>query len=88
MDTQLAAHDASINPEVYIYSGVVIKRTAKILLVSLVLFLLLIPVLLCSVIRNIPARVAIIFVSMLVYLTTLSILVTRRTTDLIISGAT
>ncbi|KAI0894895.1 CHAT domain-containing protein [Annulohypoxylon nitens] len=45
---ELAAHDASSNTKVYIYCGSLIQRVARLTLVCLVLFLLILPILVCG----------------------------------------
>ena len=81
-------HDLSNDPNVYIYSGPWIKRTAKALLLVLITLFLLLPVVLCNIITTNSARVAIIMGSTAAYLCVLSILVQARTIELILAGAT
>ncbi|KAI1740158.1 hypothetical protein F4680DRAFT_448354 [Xylaria scruposa] len=81
-------HNVSTDANVYIYSGCIIKRTAKILLLLLISFLLLLPVTICSTTTSMIARLIIIILSTAVYLTVLSALTKARTFELILAGAT
>ncbi|KAF4630754.1 hypothetical protein G7Y89_g7386 [Cudoniella acicularis] len=81
-------HDVSTDENVYIYSGSMIKRTPKVLLLFLITLLLLMPVVICNVISTNSIRIIIIIASTISYLLILSMLTKSRTMELIIAGAT
>ncbi|KAE8321315.1 hypothetical protein BDV39DRAFT_212541 [Aspergillus sergii] len=81
-------HDTSIDANVYIYSGPLIKRVAKSLLLFVITMLLLAPVILCNITTSATLRVIIIMAFTISYLLILSILAKSRTIELIIAGAT
>ncbi|KAI1151403.1 hypothetical protein F4825DRAFT_477091 [Nemania diffusa] len=84
----MPSHNVSTDANVYIYSGCMIKRTAKLLLLLLISVLLLLPVTICSAITSMTARLIIIILSTAVYLAVLSALTKARTFELILAGAT
>ncbi|KAB8250161.1 hypothetical protein BDV35DRAFT_343228 [Aspergillus flavus] len=81
-------HDTSIDANVYIYSGPLIIRVAKALLLFVITMLLLAPVILCNVTTSATLRVVIIMTFTISHLLILSILAKSRTIELIIAGAT
>ncbi|KAB8228995.1 uncharacterized protein BDW43DRAFT_303436 [Aspergillus alliaceus] len=81
-------HDASNDANVYIYSGSLIRRAAKALLLFMITMLLLAPVILCNITHSVSLRVIIIMAFTISYLLILSILAKSRTMELIIAGAT
>jgi len=81
-------HSVSIDANVYIYSGTLIKRTARALLLFLITFLLLMPVVICNIINTISIRIIVIMISTISYLFILSELTKSRTMELILAGAT
>ncbi|KAK6831667.1 hypothetical protein RU639_002681 [Aspergillus parasiticus] len=81
-------HDTSTDTNVYIYSGPLIKRVAKALLLFVITMLLLAPVILCNITTSATLRVIIIMAFTISYLLILSILAKSRTIELIIAGAT
>ncbi|KAI1204900.1 uncharacterized protein F4807DRAFT_445525 [Annulohypoxylon truncatum] len=81
-------HDLSSDPNVYIYTGLLIRRTAKALLVVLTTLLLMLPVVICNVISIISVRITVIVLATVSYLLILSYLVKSRTMELILGGAT
>ena len=82
-------HDKiSIDPNVYLYSGPMIKQTARALLLFLVTFLLLIPVVICNIISTTSIRITIVMLSTVSYLFILSELTHSKTIELILAGAT
>ncbi|KAH8589516.1 hypothetical protein B0O99DRAFT_664524 [Bisporella sp. PMI_857] len=81
-------HDVSIDANVYIYSGPLIKRTARALLLFLITLLLLMPVIICSTISTISIRMITVIISTVSYLLILSSLTKSRTIELVLAGAT
>jgi len=73
---------------VYIYSGSLIKQTARVLLLLLITVLLLIPVIICNIIKTFSIRIVIVMASTIFFLLILSRLAKSRTIELIIAGAT
>jgi hypothetical protein len=86
--SQSRFHDVSNNPDVYIYSGTLIKRMARTLLLSLITMLLLLPVIICNIIQTLLARIVVVMASTVSYLTILGALTQSRTMELTIAGAT
>jgi hypothetical protein len=87
-ELKMPSHTVSVDDNVYIYSGSLIKRTAKILLLVLISLLLLLPVAICTTTTSIIARLSIIILSTALYLSILSTLTKARTIELILAGAT
>jgi len=81
-------HNISNDPNVYIYSGTLIQRTAKALLLFLITLLLLIPIVVCNIITTTSIRIAVVMVSTVTYLIILAVLTRSRTIELILAGAT
>ncbi|KAK3936714.1 hypothetical protein QBC46DRAFT_461337 [Diplogelasinospora grovesii] len=81
-------HDQSTDPNVYIYSGPLIKRTAKALLLYLITLLLVMPAVICNIVSTISIRIIIVMASTISYLLILSGLTKSRTMELILAGAT
>lgn len=77
-----------MDTNVYIYSGPWIKRIAKALLLSLITFLLLMPVVMCNIISTTRIRIVIVMISTISYLLILSGLTKSRTMELILAGST
>ncbi|KAI0468196.1 hypothetical protein F4859DRAFT_217477 [Xylaria cf. heliscus] len=84
----MPCHNFSTDANVFIYSGLLIKRTAKVLLLLLIGFLLLLPVSICTTTTSTVARLFIIILSTAIYLIILSALTKARTFELILAGAT
>ncbi|KAI1104100.1 hypothetical protein F4804DRAFT_308229 [Jackrogersella minutella] len=80
--------NVSNDPNVYIYSGPFIKRTAKALLLLLIALLLLIPVVICNIVNTISSRIVVVIVSTISYLLVLSGLTKSRMMELTLAGAT
>jgi uncharacterized membrane protein YhaH (DUF805 family) len=81
-------HDMSNDPDVYIYSGSLIRRVSKMLLLLLITLLLLLPVVICNMTNTTSVRIFVVMVSTMSFLVVFSILTKARTTDLILAGAT
>lgn len=81
-------YNLSIDPNVYLYSGYLIKRIARMLLLLLITSLLLMPVVICNVTNTASIRIVIIMVSTMVYLAILSELTRSKTMELVLAGAT
>ncbi|KAK4247053.1 hypothetical protein C7999DRAFT_41578 [Corynascus novoguineensis] len=80
--------DISTSPNVYISSGSLVQKLARALMLFLITFLLLAPVVVCILVRNIPARIFVVVASTALYLTVLSQLTRPRMMELILAGAT
>ncbi|KAL2118445.1 hypothetical protein VTJ04DRAFT_8105 [Mycothermus thermophilus] len=78
---------ASDDPKVHIYTGPWIPMIAKIILLFLTTFLLLIPAILHNIFQEDRARIAIYVSCTVVYLLVISLLTKSRTTELVIAGA-
>ncbi|KAH8896959.1 hypothetical protein GQ53DRAFT_890544, partial [Thozetella sp. PMI_491] len=81
-------HDISTDPDMYIYSGSMIKRTARALMLMLITFLLLTPVVICILINSVWARICVIIASTVIYLSILFHLTNSKMIELILAGAT
>ncbi|EMR68705.1 hypothetical protein UCREL1_4267 [Eutypa lata UCREL1] len=81
-------HDISNDSNVYIYSGPLIKRTAKGILLLVITLFLLAPVVICNSISAITIRIVVVMVSIVTYLLVLSGLTMSRTMELILAGVT
>jgi hypothetical protein len=78
----------SSNPDVYIYSGKLIKRLTRVVLLIVAMVLLLTPVVLCnSVVSTLP-RLGIVVLSSAVFLFVLDALMRVRTFELVLAGTT
>jgi len=73
---------------VHIYTGLLVPRVAKALLLFLIVLLLLVPVVICNVIATSSGRIVVVMVSMISYLLIVSGLTKSRTMELILAGAT
>ncbi|KAF3034659.1 hypothetical protein E8E12_001493 [Didymella heteroderae] len=81
-------YDLSKDPNVYLYSGPLIKRIARVLLLSLITSLLLMPVIICNVTDTTSIRIVIVMVSTIIYLSILAELTQSKTMELVVAGAT
>ncbi|KAK1965460.1 hypothetical protein LY78DRAFT_637519 [Colletotrichum sublineola] len=81
-------HDRSNDSNVYIYSGTLVKQTARAVMLCLITSLILIPVIICIAVNSVVARVAIILLSTVLYLSILSRLTSAKMMELILAGAT
>ncbi|KAH8895992.1 hypothetical protein GQ53DRAFT_779302 [Thozetella sp. PMI_491] len=81
-------HDLSTDPDMYIYSGSLIKTIARTVMLMLITTVLLMPVVICIFTNSVWARVCVIIVSTISYLLVLSKLTDMKTTKLILAGAT
>lgn len=72
----------------YLYSGRLIERIARVLLLSLITSLLLMPVIICNMTDTTSIRIVIVMVSTIVYLSILAELTRSRTMELVLAGAT
>lgn len=84
----LPLHDLSTDPNVFIYSGPLVKRLAHALMLFLITSLLLTPVVICTVIYGVWGRILVIITSTICYLAILSGLTKSRMIDLVLAGAT
>ncbi|KAI1065885.1 hypothetical protein LB507_001179 [Fusarium sp. FIESC RH6] len=84
----ILGRDASSDPSVHIYSGQFIKRTAKAFLICLVTMLLLLPIVICNLVNDLPMRLLIVMISTVVYLLVLSGLTRVKTIELVVAGTT
>ncbi|KAK2009605.1 hypothetical protein LZ32DRAFT_589796 [Colletotrichum eremochloae] len=81
-------HDISNDSNIYIYSGTLIRRTARGLLLLLITVLLMLPVVVCNIVNTASARIIVVMVSTICYLLVLSGLTNSRTMELVVAGAT
>ncbi|KAK1992551.1 hypothetical protein LX36DRAFT_694201 [Colletotrichum falcatum] len=81
-------HDVSNDSNIYIYSGTLIRRTARGLLLLLITVLLMLPVIICNIVNTASARIIVVMVSTICYLLVLSGLTNSRTMELVVAGAT
>ncbi|KAI1141534.1 hypothetical protein F5Y05DRAFT_410091 [Hypoxylon sp. FL0543] len=84
----LPQHDLSTDPDMYIYSGPLVKSTARALMLVLITALLLTPVVVCILVNSVWAQICVIIVSTVAYLSVLSKLTNSRMMELILAGAT
>jgi hypothetical protein len=82
------SQEISTDSNVFIYSGSVIRRMARGLLLSLIALLLILPVVVCTVVQTTSIRIVVVVLSTLVYLLSLSILTKCKTMELIVATAT
>ncbi|KAK3353716.1 hypothetical protein B0T25DRAFT_220279 [Lasiosphaeria hispida] len=80
--------DISSDPNVYIYSGTLIKRLTKVVLLLIIVVLLLAPVIVCNSIVSTLARLIIIVFFSAVFLSVVDLLMRVRPFELILAGAT
>ncbi|CAI6337693.1 unnamed protein product [Periconia digitata] len=80
--------DLSVDPNVYLYSGSLIKQVARALLLCLITFLLLMPVVICNITGSTSVRIFVIMISTILYLSILFSLTKSRTMELVLAGAT
>jgi hypothetical protein len=78
----------STDNNVFIYSGSVIRRVARGLLLSLIALLLILPVVICTVVQTKSIRIVVVVLSTIVYLLLLSTLTKCKTMNLIVATAT
>jgi uncharacterized membrane protein YhaH (DUF805 family) len=71
-----------------LYSGALIKRAARAVLLSLITALLLMPVAICNITNKTSVRIVVVMISTIVYLVVLSELTKSRTMELVLAGAT
>ncbi|KAK8093409.1 hypothetical protein PG997_000094 [Apiospora hydei] len=84
----ISQHEFSTDPNVYLYSGPLIKRTARVLMLVIITSLLLVPVVVCILIDSVWARICVIITSTVIYLSILSHLTKSKMIELILAGAT
>ncbi|KAH7159602.1 CHAT domain-containing protein [Dactylonectria estremocensis] len=85
---QRPLHDMSSDSNVFVYSGSLVKRTAKTLLLALIAFSLLTPAIVCNFVDNTAVRIAVIAIATVLFLALLSALTNSRSMELAIAGAT
>ncbi|TPX13063.1 uncharacterized protein E0L32_006489 [Thyridium curvatum] len=85
---QRLGFDASTNPDIYLYTGSLIKSIAKGMMVLIMCFLLLTPVVICILVDRTATRISIIFMSTALFLGVLAWLTRSRMIELILAGAT
>jgi hypothetical protein len=88
MRLQDPLHDVSRDSNVYIFSGSLIRRITRTLILSIITFLLLAPVLICNSLTSTTSRMITIVISTIVFLSTLSLLTRARTVETFLAGAT
>ncbi|KAH7354607.1 hypothetical protein BKA65DRAFT_496671 [Rhexocercosporidium sp. MPI-PUGE-AT-0058] len=85
---QRPLHDMSSDPNVYAYSGSLIRRTAKALLLALLASSLLAPAIVCNFVNNMKARVIVVVIAIVSFLVLLSTLTKSKSMELAVAGAT
>lgn len=78
----------SSNPDVYIYSGKLIKRLTRVVLLIVAMLLLLVPVVLCNSVVSALPRFGIVVLSSAVFLFVLDALMRVRTFELVLARTT
>jgi len=73
---------------VYIYSGTLIKRLTRAVILILTIGLLLTPVVVCNSVPSVVPRISIVVLSSAVFLFVLDALMKVRTFELVLAGAT
>lgn len=81
-------YNLPVDPNIYLYSGRLIKRIACVMLLSLITSLLLMPVVICNITSAISVRIVIIVISTMSYLSILAELTQSKTMELVVAGAT
>ncbi|KAH6892190.1 hypothetical protein B0T10DRAFT_287825 [Thelonectria olida] len=81
-------HVVSTDMDVFIYSGPWIKRIAKGLMLFLTTLLLLMPIVICNVVKSTTSRIVVVMISTISYLLVLSGLTQSKTIELIVAGTT
>ncbi|KAL0932610.1 uncharacterized protein CTRU02_211573 [Colletotrichum truncatum] len=81
-------HNVSNDANVYIYSGSLVKGSARALMLCLATGLILIPVIICLAVDSAVARVLVIILSTVSFLSVLSQLTNARMMELVLAGAT
>jgi hypothetical protein len=82
------SQEISTDANVFIYSGSLIRRIAKGLLLSLIALLLILPVVVCNAVQTTSTRIAVVVLSTIFYLLALSVLTKSKTMELIVATAT
>ena len=80
--------DVSRDPNVHIFSGSLTRGLAWALILPLILFLLVVPVVVCNVLDSLALRIMTILIFISIFLVTLSGLTKARTTEIFVAGAT
>ncbi|KAE9378767.1 hypothetical protein N431DRAFT_499509 [Stipitochalara longipes BDJ] len=81
-------YSVSRDSNVYIFSGSLIGRIARTLILTIIIFLLLAPVLVCNSLSNTTSRIITIVISTIVFLFTISALTRAKTVETFLAGAT
>ncbi|PMD64853.1 uncharacterized protein K444DRAFT_640603 [Hyaloscypha bicolor E] len=84
----IPGHEASNDPSVYLYSGSLIRRITDVLMLSPIALLLLCPIIICVLITSTWARIAVITLATLIYLSILSRLTKAKMIELVLAGST
>lgn len=85
---QLPGHDISNDPNIYIYSGPLLRYLTSAILLFMVSSLLLTPVIICNAMTSVSLKILVIVISMVLYLFVLTALTRSKTPELILAGAT
>jgi hypothetical protein len=88
LSDQSLATSKSRDPRMHIFPTNLIKRSARVLIVSIIFVLLSSPILICYLVDSMKARLATIILSLIVLLALLSGLTTARTNELFLAAAT
>jgi len=85
---QRRSFDISSDAHVYIYSGSLIRRVARMVFVISMTLLLLTPVVICNFINDTTSRIIVIIISNIVIQTVLCSLAKSRTIEIFVAAAT
>ncbi|GAB1317148.1 hypothetical protein MFIFM68171_07358 [Madurella fahalii] len=85
---QCSGLSISSNPNVYIYSGSLIRRLTRVVILIVTIALLLTPVVVCNSVPLVVPRISIVVLSSAVFLFVLDALMRVRTFELVLAGAT
>ncbi|PMD51350.1 uncharacterized protein K444DRAFT_707604, partial [Hyaloscypha bicolor E] len=78
----------SRDPHVYIFSGVLLTRLTRTLIIVLLVVLLFVPVIICNALSGITSRIVVIVIASIFFIITLSGLTKANTGAMFVSGAT
>jgi hypothetical protein len=87
-EVKASKYDLSKDPNIYPSSGHFVKRVARLLLLSLITSLLLLPVVIYNLVDTTSVRIGVFLVFTVVYLAILTELIQPKTMELVVAGAT
>ena len=80
--------NVSRDKHVFIFSSGRVSRVARALVLFLIIILLSVPLIICHALDSPSARIAVVILSLAIFLTLLSELVAARTLEMFVAGAT